>query len=285
MRSEQAMYDLIVGIAQRDERVRASILNGSRADPKAPRDLFQDFDVVYFVTDVSSFRRDPAWINAFGELMILQTPEDMLNPPPSNDGNYSYLMQFMDGNRIDLTLYLLTKLDSFKLDSLSVLLLDKDGIMKPLASPSDSDYLPKPPTPKAYADCCNEFWWVIIGVAKGLWRKEIVYAKTILDGFVRPQLMLMLVWYIGMKTQFLQNPGKFGKHFKQYLEPDLWVMLEKTYASARYEATWDALFVMVRLFRQIASRVAEQFSFEYSHSDDEKVSAYLRQVCALPKDV
>lgn len=283
MRNEEVITDLIVDIAQRDERIRASLLSGSRADPNAPRDRFQDFDVVYVVTDVSSFRRDPTWIDPFGELMILQTPEDMLSPPPSGGGYYVYLMQLMDGNRIDLTLYPLAQLGSFKPDSSSVLLLDKDGMIGPLPPPSDRDYLPKPPSAKLYADCCNEFWWVIIYVAKGLWRKEIVYAKTALDGFVRPQLMQMLEWYIGMKTEFSQNPGKFGKHFRRYLEPDVWALLERTYADARYERSWEALFAATDLFRHAAVRVAEPFGFEYPFGEDEKISAYLREVQRLPQ--
>ena len=38
MRSEREMYDLILGFARADERVRGVILNGSRANPNAPRD-------------------------------------------------------------------------------------------------------------------------------------------------------------------------------------------------------------------------------------------------------
>ncbi|UCH61257.1 MAG: aminoglycoside 6-adenylyltransferase, partial [Anaerolineales bacterium] len=70
MRSEQEMYDLIVNIARNDERIRAVILNGSRANPNAPLDFFQDFDIVYIVTELSSFKRDPEWIKCFGEIMI-----------------------------------------------------------------------------------------------------------------------------------------------------------------------------------------------------------------------
>jgi len=39
-------------------RIRAVIMSGSRANPNARRDLFQDFDIVYLVTDVDSFRDD-----------------------------------------------------------------------------------------------------------------------------------------------------------------------------------------------------------------------------------
>lgn len=284
MRSKQEMLDLILNTAKKDERVRAVIMNGSRANPCAPADIFQDFDIVYIVSNASSFKNDPDWIKCFGELMILQMPDDMGDPPPADRNWYAYLMQFSDGNRIDLGIFPVAKLDELEKDSLSLLLLDKDGIIGPLPPANDCDYLPKPPTAKQYADCCNEFWWVCPYVAKGLWREEIPYAKIMLDQIVRDQLMKMLTWYIGVKTQFSINPGKFGKYFKKYLEPELWERLLKTYADASFESTWEALLAMGDLFRTIALQVAEHFGYAYPTGDDERVSAHLQHVRLLPKD-
>ncbi|RMF46026.1 MAG: aminoglycoside 6-adenylyltransferase [Anaerolineae bacterium] len=284
MRDEREMYALILGVAKSDERIRAVILNGSRANPKVNHDIFQDFDIVYIVTDVDNIKNDPDWHQQFGELMIMQRPDDMHEPSPDGDGSYAYLMQLMDGNRVDLTLYPVEKLDRYQADSLSVLLLDKDGLFQPFPPPNESDYLPKPPTAKAFADCCNEFWWVCPYVAKGLWRREIVYAKHMLDVVVRKQLMQMLAWYVGIKTAFSSNPGKFGKHLEQHLEAELWKMLLETYADSEYEKNWDALFVMTDLFRIVSVHVAEHFGFEYPYNDDEKVSAHLKHVHQLPGD-
>jgi len=283
MRSEQEMLELILETARNDERIRAVIMNGSRANPNAPRDFFQDFDIVYIVTDLDAFRHNYEWIQRFGDRMILQMPEDMQDPPPSNDGGFGYLMQFTDGNRIDLGIYPLAKLHELKKDSLSLLLLDKDGLLS-FAPASESDYLPKPPTAKAFSDCCNEFWWVSPYVAKGLWREEITYAKSMLDEVVREQLMKMLTWHIGVKTGFSRNPGKLGKYFKQHLEPELWEMLLKTYSDASYDHTWQALFTMCDLFRTTAHRVTGHFSFDYPEGDDDRVSAHLKHVRALPRD-
>jgi aminoglycoside 6-adenylyltransferase len=284
MRDEKEMYALILDTARSDERIRAVILNGSRANPAAPRDIFQDYDIVYVVTDVASFTRDPQWILGFGDLMILQLPDAMGDSHRGDDDRYAYLMQFTDGNRIDLTLYPIARLDDLGKDSESRLLLDKDGIMPPFAPASDSDYLPKPPTAKEFADCCNEFWWVNPYVAKGLWREEITSAKYWLDQTVREQLMKMLAWYGGVKTQFRCNPGKLGRHLEHCLEPELWAQLLKTYGDADYARTWDALLAMGDLFRTAAGRVAEHFGFEYPYGDDHKVSAHLRHVRSLSKD-
>jgi len=284
MRSEREMLELIVNTANDDDRIRAAMLNGSRVSPDARRDIFQDFDVIYFVTDIDSITRDHRWVRCFGELMILQMPEAMVDPPPMNDGHFAYLMQFMDGNRIDLTLFPLARFHEFEAESLSAMLLDKDRLFKELPAPSESDYLPRQPTAKAFADCCNEFWWVSTYVGKGLWREEIVYAKYLMDNAVREQLMKMLTWHVGIQSQFTAGPGKFGKYLKQHLAPGHWAMLEKTYSDASYENTWEALHTMCDLFRILATGVAEHFDFEYPYGDDERVSAHLKHVQSLPAD-
>ena len=284
MRTEQEMLDLILETAREGERIRAVVMNGSRANPNAPHDRFQDFDIVYFVRDVKPFIHNLEWIKRFGEMMILQMPEEMLEPPPALDGCYGYLMQFMDGNRIDLGIDPLTFIGENVKDSQSIVLLDKDGCIGPLPPASDRDYLPQPPTAKDFSDCCNEFWWVSPYVAKGLWRKEITYAKYFLDHYVRDQLTRMLDWYVGVKTQFSCSPGKYGKYLQTYLEPEVWDMLLQTYSDASNENTWQALDATTDLFRKLALQVAEHFSFEYPHGDDERVSAHLAHVRSLPED-
>ncbi len=282
MRSEQQMMDVILGPARSDPRIRAVIMNGSRANPNAPRDIFQDFDIVYVVTDVSRFIHDFAWIGQFGEMMIMQMPEDIQDPPPSNDGTFAYLMQFTDGNRIDLTLYPVDKISELEPDSLSLLLLDKDGIVPPFEPASDRDYLPKPPTLKQFADCCNEFWWVAPYVAKGLWREEITYAKYTLDHYLRDELMKMIAWSIGAATGFTQSPGKQLKYARKLLKTEQWDLLMKTYADADYQHTWDALDAACLLFHQLAVDLAAGFDLEYPRADAARVWAHLKHVRRLP---
>jgi aminoglycoside 6-adenylyltransferase len=284
MRSDEEMLELILDVAKKDDSIRAVTMNGSRVNPNAKKDPFQDFDIVYLVTDVEPYKRNKAFISQFGELMILQTPEDMVDPPAEDDGHYSYLMQFLDGNRIDLSFFSLEKISSCIEDSLTIVLLDKDHLIPELPPPSDRDYLPKPPTAKLFEDCCNEFWWVSVYVAKGLWRDELTYSKQTLDLYVREQLMKMLVWYFGVQTDFQKSPGKMGKYFKEGLEPEIWAQLEQTYADAQPEHIWDSLIVMGNLFRHAAQYVAKHFGFLYPEQDDKNVTAFLHHVRKLPRD-
>lgn len=284
MRSEKEMMQLILGLAKGDERIRAVIMNGSRANPNAPKDIFQDYDIVYVVQEVAPFKYEQKFLEKFGKLMILQRPNDMNETPHDNNDPYAFLMQFADGNRIDLTLWPISKLSELSDDSQSILLLDKDGIIKPFPPASDKDYLPCPPTAKNFADCCNEFWWMIPYAAKGLWREEITYAKDMHDDYIRWQLMKMLEWYVGIRTDFTKSPGKSGKYLRQYLGPELWNMLLATYSDADYDKTWDALETMCELFSLTAQRVAKHFGFEYFVSDEQNVIAHLKHVRNLPKD-
>jgi aminoglycoside 6-adenylyltransferase len=119
--------------------------------------------------------------------------------------------------------------------------------------------------------------------AKGLWRQEFTNARHMMDEYVREQLMKMLDWYVGIKTDFKVSMGKGGKYLEKYLEPELWHLLLETYAGNSYEQSWQALFKMAELFRIIAIQVAEYFGYEYPYGDDQRVSAHLRYVKDLPR--
>ena len=53
-RSDHDIMELILNTARKDDRIRAVILNGSRANPNTVPDRFHDFDIIYVVTDVGS---------------------------------------------------------------------------------------------------------------------------------------------------------------------------------------------------------------------------------------
>lgn len=284
MRTEEEMLGLILDFARSREDIRIVVMNGSRVNPGAKKDLFQDYDIACYVRDVRPYRGNLQIPPLFGEIMILQTPEDMEDPAPENDGSYAFLMQFMDGSRIDLSFHPLEEAVKIPADSLSLVLLDRDNRVPSLPPPSERSYLPAMPSAKAFADCCNEFWWLNPYAAKGLWRGELTYTRYALDSLMRDQLMKMLTWYFGVLTGFNKSPGKWGKHLQNELPADMWEMLEETYASARPEKIWQALFTMDALFRRAAHQVADHFHFTYPAEDDERVSAFIRRIQRLPPD-
>lgn len=197
MRSGEEILGLVVKVARADTRGRAVPLNGSRANPGATPDILQDFDITYLVYEVESFRKDPGWISVFGDPLIVQVPEEMEDPPPSREGRYAYPMLFTDGNRIDLTLCPLEVFRAEPVDSLTIVLLDREQDLSAIPAAGEASYVVAAPTGKAYADCCNGFLWVSTNVARGLWRDEIVCARVMFEQYVRPQALRMLDWHSG----------------------------------------------------------------------------------------
>lgn len=214
MRSETEIKNLITDFAQNDDRVRAVILNGSRANPKIIPDTLQDFDIVLIVDNLKSFTNDLRWTNIFGDKIISQLPDDMTFGKDYNKGesiDFHYLMFFNDGNRIDLTLFPKENFKSdFKSDSLTILWVDKDNLFSKIPQSSDKNYHISKPTEKEFSDTCNEFWWVSTFVAKGLLRNEITYSKGMLETVVRPMFMKVIEWKVGIENDFNISFGRQG---------------------------------------------------------------------------
>jgi aminoglycoside 6-adenylyltransferase len=74
------MTSLILEVARKDPRIKAVLLNGSRANPSVEKDMYQDFDIVYVVDEIESWLKDDRWIDVFGPRVMLQMPERMRNP-------------------------------------------------------------------------------------------------------------------------------------------------------------------------------------------------------------
>jgi aminoglycoside 6-adenylyltransferase len=150
MRNEKEMFDLILRIAREDERIRAVYMNGSRTNPKAPNDIFQDYDFVYVVTETASFIKNKTWINIFGDLLMIQEPDrndQAVGIDMDFDLSYRYLMLFTDGNRIDLHIETKESMNiGYISDKLTVPLLDKDGCLPYIPAATDIDYHVKKPT-------------------------------------------------------------------------------------------------------------------------------------------
>lgn len=285
MRSKEEMLSLILDFARKDKRIRAVWMNGSRTNPNAPADCFQDFDIVYAVTDMQSFIQYPEWVDYFGERIIMQTPEGCELFSPSLNGRYTYLMQFCDGNRIDLMLDPIEEAEKYlREDSLVTVLLDKDNRLPSLENSTDKDYWVKKPTERCFQDCCNEFWWVSTYVAKGLWRDEILYAMEHLNRVMNDMLILMLSWKVGIETDFSVSIGKCGKYLKSYLSEQQWNQLMNSYGCKTEKSVWTALFSACELFEQTTEFVSEQIGYYYTKKEFEQTKAYLKHVQQLNRD-
>ena len=173
MRTKIEMMNLILQIAE-TLKVDAVALSGSRTNDQAPKDEFQDYDVVYLVENFEELISDLSWLDQFGDRLIEQ--HNIL-------GNRRlYLMLFEDGNRIDLTLcpkeHMKEWVDS---EADFTVLEDEKGLFEAYL-PNPKRYWIAPPSEEEFTASCNEFWWVSAYVVKGICRKQVIYATDWAQG-------------------------------------------------------------------------------------------------------
>lgn len=167
MRTETEILNLLLQVAK-TLKVEAVALSGSRTDTKAPKDEFQDYDLVYVVDDLDNLTNDLAWLDRFGKRLIEQY--NVLGH------RRLYLMLFEDGNRIDLTLCPQEHIQEW-VDSEAdyTVLKDEKGLFESY-SPSPKRFWTSPASETDFEKACNEFWWVSAYVVKGICRKQVTYA-------------------------------------------------------------------------------------------------------------
>lgn len=281
-RTTAEMMALIRKVAMEREAVQAVILEGSRAaDGTQTLDDFQDFDIIFLVDQIQPFLSDPSWIDVFGPRLVTQKPEEMnlYESDPVEPGRYTYLMLFSDHNRIDLTLYDLGLLEALTLDNPFQVILDKTQILDGIGLTKRSHSV-WPPSQKAYEDCCNEFWWVVTYVAKGICRAQPFYARHMMEGPVRGMFLRMLGWTAGARHGFPLNPGKAGKRLGKFFPQEEWQVILGTCSDHHQENMWKAVFLMMDLFHEYSREVGNILSLKYNSKEAQNVRKYLEYLRA-----
>ncbi len=275
MLSDNDILNKIIKIAEENSKIRAVILNGSRACKSIKKDSYQDFDIVYFTNDLQFFIDNHDWVDCFGQRIILEMPWYKDFTPEEYDGQFNYQFLLKNGYRIDLTFASLDKIDFItKSDPVGNVLLDKDGILRNIKFAEEDVYFVKPPTKKDFENTCNSFWWVLQNIAKGIKRNELPYAMYMLN-YSREELHKVISWHIGLLHNYEVSTGKMGKYFEKYLNAVQWDSYTQTYPTSNYESIWKAVFIACDLFRECSVFIAHSFSYDYPFEDDHAMSEYL----------
>ena len=267
MRTDQEILGLILETAKKLQ-VNAVAISGSRIDTKAPKDEFQDYDVVYIVDDLTNLTIDLSWLDQFGTRNIEQ--HNIL-------GNRRlYLMLFKDGNRIDLTLcpkeYIKEWVES---EADFTVLEDPKGLFAPY-SPNPRRYWTSPASEIDFKKACNEFWWVSAYVVKGICRNQVIYATGHLYGICQQELLKVLAWQVA-RDRGVVDIGKNYKYLFNYLP----VEKEKEFSNLLDFSSLDkitqSLLATIQLFQQEAQYLAQKMGFKYEKEVAEKMMRYAKE--------
>lgn len=248
----------------------------------APKDIFQDYDIVYVVLETDSFIKDNEWPNKFGTILYMQYPDESPDYPNDKENHYGWLMQFEDGVRIDLTVQTLQYAkEHIHDDKLCRILLDKEKILPAIPEATDADYYIKKPTEEQFQACTNEFWWCSNNLAKGLWRKEMPYVQDMTNFVVRKQLEKMLSWKVGIQTDFQVSVGKSAKYLYRWLDASEYQGYLDTYFGGNINEAWTAVMQMCDLFEHTSKYVAEKLRYSYNVAEEKQRGDFLEQVRQL----
>ena len=267
MRTDKEMLGLILQIAKKIQ-VDAVALSGSRTNPNAPTDEFQDYDVVYVVDNLDNLTGDISWLDQFGKRIIEQ--EVTLGH------RRLFLMLFEDGNRIDLTLCPKDQIQEWVENEADFTVLEDPKGLFESYSPSPERFWIHPASETDFKKACNEFWWVSAYVVKGICRKQVIYATDYLYGICQQELLKIFAWQVAADKGTID----IGKNYK-YLFNYLTAEKEKEFSNLLDFSSLDkitqSLLATMQIFHQEAQILAQKMGFEYDREVAEKMIQYAKE--------
>ena len=267
MRTEKEMMNLILQIADTIE-VEAIALSGSRTNPRAPKDEFQDYDVVYIVDNLEDLISDLSWLDQYGNRLIEQ--HNRLGH------RRLYLMLFEDGNRIDLTLCPKESIQEWVDSEANFEVIKDDKGLFEAYQPNSKRYWTAPPTEEDFAATCNDFWWVSAYVVKAIRRNQLIYATDHLYGICQQELLKVLAWQVA-SDKGIVDIGKNYKHLFHYLPAEKEKVFSPLLDLSSIEKVGQSLFATMKLFDGEAQELAQKMGFAYDLKVAEKMMAYAEE--------
>ena len=267
MRTEAEILNLILQTA-RTIQVEAVAMSGSRTDTKAPKDEFQDYDVVYVVDDLDNLTSDLSWLDLFGKRIIEQEV--------GFSHRRLFLMLFEDCNRIDLTLCPKEHIQEW-VDSEAgfTVLVDEKGLFESYF-PSPERYWTSPATETDFKNSCNEFWWVSSYVVKGICRNQLIYATDHLYSICQQELLKILAWQVA-SDRGVVDIGKNCKYLFNYLPTEKEKQFSNLLDFSSLDKITQSLFATMELFHQEAQSLANKMGFDYDKEVGEKMIQYAKE--------
>ena len=267
MRAETEMLDLILQTAK-TLQVKAVAMSGSRTNQNAPKDEFQDYDVVYVVDDFDNLTSDLSWLDYFGKRIIEQ--EVVL------DHRRLYLMLFEDGNRIDLTLCPKEHIKEWVDSEAGFTVLEDPEHLFEAYLPNLERYWITPAAEKDFEKSCNEFWWVSAYVVKGICRHQVIYATDHLYGICQQELLKVLVWQVAADKGTVDIDKNY-KYLFNYLPAEKEKEFSDLLDFSSIEKLTQSLYATMKLFHQEAQYLAQKMGFDYDKEVAEKMVKYAEE--------
>ena len=272
----QPLLQTIIRFAQTCEAVTALILIGSQARDTRPADAFSDTDLILIVRDPGRFTQSDTWLREIGEPHISFTEKTI-------DGQHERRVLFNDAQDVDFVIMeesaarraLETGEASLILSRGYRVLVAKHGFAAP---PADIQPVAAfaPANETEFTNTVNDFWFHSIWAVKKLLRQELWTAKSCVDGYMKQKLL----WMIEQHEHTVRRSGADtwyqGRFIEQWAHQDVLSGLQNAFAHYDPADITRALLETMRLYRRLATDVAQTAGFSYPAHADAYATAWVQ---------
>lgn len=260
MENPKLLIEEIMAWSQRDPRVTAVVLTGSRGRGERV-DRFSDLDVELIGPRPQELAADDSWINNLGQpMVVLPFDEEHLT---------TRLVVLPEGRKIDFGLWpeaRIRRMIEHGLDELYdrgyAVLLDKTGLTVGLPEAAGTPQRSSPPTQPQFTRLESEFWFEATQVAVYLARRDLWVVKF-RENTMHSCLLTMLEW----RTQFDEPNPRFtwhiGHHMNEWLSPDDYARAGEVFTRFDIRDTIRGLTSAMELFERATASAASNLSLTH----------------------
>ncbi|HZD78715.1 MAG TPA: aminoglycoside 6-adenylyltransferase [Actinomycetota bacterium] len=261
--------DRVYRWAHEDDNIRLVVLTGSLARGEGAADDLSDLDIELYVRDPSLLLERSDWYRPFGEVLVVEEPENV-------DWHPTRLVHYVDGKIDFMIAGIDAAIQGVSYDRPFHVLLDKDGLSHGLSRAAGP---PLPPSRDEITRCINWFYAAALMSAKCLIRGEPWMAKF-RDRDVKDELLQMLVWDHRSRYGWTYDTWHNGGHLREWIDHDLMDAVGSCWGDFSIVGMGRALRASVSLFEELSART--QAALGVQPFDSGPVRAEIDRLLSLP---
>ncbi len=257
--------------------IRAVVVGGSTARRVNPGDEWADLDLEIYATDFDEFTASPAWLTQFGEVWTYLQLQEGDNPV--------FLTLYEGGEKVDFHFFHVDQLRRLvEAQELPPayrrgyrVVVDKDGLAARLPAPLSTPVPVARPTAEEFAFQVNAFWYGVLYIARQI-RRGNLWVVKFRDWTAKQSLLVMLEWHTQSTHNWEYETWHDGHFMSQWVDEPTWQELHQAFGAFDAQASWQALFATLALFRRLAVETAQNLGYSYPADLDRKVTAEIHSL-------
>jgi aminoglycoside 6-adenylyltransferase len=259
--------------------IRAMALTGSGARRDHPADEWSDLDLVVIATEPSVYLMATDWLIAIDKVWFTFLEKSSTGEP------FERRALFEDGSDVD---FMFLSPETLSQDFYSTplpeimgrgvrVLLDKDDLLAGLPGDLPPEPVSPRPTPQAFIEAVNDFWFHAAWTAKKLKRGELWTAKMCCDIYMKGILLNLVAWHARATRSEQLDTWFNGRFLEEWAAPQVVRELRDAFAYYDEEEVWRALTVSMALFHRVAQETAARWQYHYPGEGAEKMIAWVAE--------